>query len=200
MSSNISKRVIFAAAIWFLTAISTQAKVAELPISSDACAIHLALTGAVTETCKAIPKPSYGKTRSLPASDFSQDAAPLSSSPEEQGYFIRFPFNSNELTLEYRDHLLRLSTVLGTPELIGSCIKLVGHADTIGNDMYNTKLSHDRAKMVAAFLAGEGRIDMPRLLTEARGETTPLHELPGAHPLNRRVEILARQKTGETCD
>ncbi|WP_162933017.1 OmpA family protein [Roseovarius sp. EL26] len=168
----------------------------ELPVTADACAIHLALTGEVASHCSP-PSQSLGAVRRLPPAGFPQHAAPLET--EERGYFIRFPFNSSNLTPEYRGHLSRLAKVASAPKMAQACIKLVGHTDSVGGPIFNKTLSSKRARMVAAFLAAEGGIPMERIITEARGEKQPLPKLPGPHPLNRRVEIMARHRDGKTC-
>ncbi|PYO23047.1 MAG: hypothetical protein DMD85_10060 [Candidatus Rokuibacteriota bacterium] len=50
---------------------------------------------------------------------------------------------------------------------------LTGHADRIGTEDYNQKLSEDRAQAVADYLATKG-VDRSRLQVEAKGETQPI--------------------------
>lgn len=172
---------------------------AELPISADRCAISLALTGRHIPGCGGHPETDLGAARRLPPSGFDVAAAPLDSAPAEQGYFIRFPFNSNALTPEYEAHLARLAAVLSSAQLQNSCVKLVGHTDSIGSDQFNMRLSKTRAQRVAAYLALEGGVAMERIQTASLGEKHLIKGLPGPHPLNRRVEILARHNTGKGC-
>ncbi|WP_270725963.1 OmpA family protein [Shimia sp. Alg240-R146] len=176
------------------------AEVRELPIAADRCAIFYALTGRVDAGC-AMPDPlAQGPLRRLPnGSEFSKKAAPLRGIAEEQGYFVRFAFNSDSLTSEYTAHLDRLAQVLGSSALDGSCFKLVGHTDTVGGLSYNLALSERRASQVAAYLVAKGGVPLARLGTEARGEAVGLPGVPGAHPLNRRVEILAKRQTSDGC-
>lgn len=172
---------------------------AELPVRADSCSIHYALTGQRAAGCTSGSVGELGDARRLPPAGFDQSAAPLESASEEKGYFIRFPFNSPELTQEYKDHLARLAKVLSSEQLRSSCVKLVGHADSVGSGAYNLRLSTARAKMVAAYLMTLGNVPVERIQTEARGESELISGLPGPHPLNRRVEILARHRTAETC-
>ncbi|KPA20571.1 Outer membrane protein A precursor [Shimia sp. SK013] len=190
-----------ACAIAFLfSSIPLAAGVRELPISADRCAIFYALTGRVDAGC-ATPDPSvHGTLRKLPsASEFSKKAAPLRGIAEEQGYFVRFEFNSDSLTPEYTAHLDRLAQVLVSSALEGSCFMLVGHSDTVGGEIYNLALSKRRASQVAAYLVARGGVSLARLGTEARGEATGVPGVPGPHPLNRRVEILAKRQTADGC-
>jgi len=48
-------------------------------------------------------------------------------------------------------------------------VSVVGHADQIGTDAYNLRLSGERAEAVRAYLVGKG-VDAGSIRTEARGE------------------------------
>lgn len=176
------------------------AQVPELSVDADRCAIYFALTGQIGESCSPPNASDLGVMRKLPPNrGFSKQAAPLGTMAQEQGYFVRFAFNSDALTDEYSAHLDRLAQVLGSTALASSCLKLVGHTDSVGTAKYNIRLSDRRASQVATYLVAKGGIDPARLLTEAKGETIGLQGVPGADPMNRRVEILARSQTAEGC-
>lgn len=66
----------------------------------------------------------------------------------------------------------------------------VGHADSIGTDEYNQKLSVRRAEAVKAYLMSKG-IDKNRVYTEGKGEKQPVADNRTAEgrAKNRRVEI-----------
>jgi OmpA-OmpF porin, OOP family len=66
----------------------------------------------------------------------------------------------------------------------------VGHADSIGTDAYNQKLSVKRAESVKAYLASKG-IDKNRVYTEGKGEKQPVadNQTAEGRAKNRRVEI-----------
>jgi OOP family OmpA-OmpF porin len=66
----------------------------------------------------------------------------------------------------------------------------VGHADSIGTDEYNQKLSVRRAEAVKAYLSSKG-IDKNRLYTEGKGEKQPVadNRTSEGRAKNRRVEI-----------
>lgn len=171
----------------------------ELAVSADRCAIFFALTGQAAAGCAPPALETFGPARKLTPQRFDRGAAGLGSAEGEQGYFIRFPFNSDHLTEEYNAHLARLGRVLASEQLAGSCIKLVGHTDSVGAAAYNQTLSARRARVVADNLYSVSQVPRDRLLTEAYGERALLSGVPGAHPLNRRVEILARKRDGESC-
>ena len=66
----------------------------------------------------------------------------------------------------------------------------VGHADRVGADAYNQKLSEKRAASVKDYLVGKG-IEANRVYTEGKGEKQPVADNKTAEgrAKNRRVEI-----------
>ena len=66
----------------------------------------------------------------------------------------------------------------------------VGHADAIGKDAYNQKLSVKRSEAVKAYLVSKG-IEKNRVYTEGKGESQPVadNKTGAGRAKNRRVEI-----------
>ena len=66
----------------------------------------------------------------------------------------------------------------------------VGHADSVGSDDYNQKLSLRRADAVKAYLTGKG-LDGARIYTEGKGESQPVADNKTAtgRSANRRVTV-----------
>jgi OmpA-OmpF porin, OOP family len=66
----------------------------------------------------------------------------------------------------------------------------IGHADSIGSDAYNQKLSVRRAESVKAYLGSKG-IEANRIYTEGKGEKQPVadNRTREGRAKNRRVEI-----------
>ena len=66
----------------------------------------------------------------------------------------------------------------------------VGHADAVGSDAYNQRLSVRRAEAVKAYLVSKG-IEKNRVYTEGKGEKSPVADNKTAEgrAKNRRVEI-----------
>ena len=64
------------------------------------------------------------------------------------------------------------------------------HADSIGSDAYNQKLSVRRAEAVKAYLLSKG-IEANRVYTEGKGEKQPVadNKTAAGRAKNRRVEI-----------
>jgi OOP family OmpA-OmpF porin len=66
----------------------------------------------------------------------------------------------------------------------------IGHADSIGSDAYNQRLSVRRAESVKAYLVSKG-IESNRVYTEGKGEKQPVadNKTRDGRAKNRRVEI-----------
>ena len=66
----------------------------------------------------------------------------------------------------------------------------IGHADSIGGDAYNQKLSVRRAESVKAYLVSRG-VEPNRIYTEGKGEKQPVasNKTKEGRQKNRRVEI-----------
>ncbi len=70
-------------------------------------------------------------------------------------------------------------------------IEVGGHTDNVGNDDYNMKLSHDRAKSVRDYLINAG-IQYQRVQAKGYGETSPIadNETEEGKAANRRTEFI----------
>jgi outer membrane protein OmpA-like peptidoglycan-associated protein len=193
-------RAPFCAFALFVGAGFVAADTQQLPLSADYCAILRAFTEKSDPRCS--EGSDLGPTRSTGSAatnPFPKEAASLKTAGNEKGYFIRFAFNSVELNEEYRTHLDRLSAVFQAPAMEGVCIKLLGHTDITGSPQYNIRLSLARAKMVESYLVGRATLSNDRIVSSGMGEAKPLLNIPGGHPLNRRVEILAKAQTEGGC-
>lgn len=168
------------------------ADVVHLSVSADYCAIKRALTGTADDKCPDV-KP-MGATRGL-----DHKALPVSELDQDRGYAVHFAFASNELTQDYREHLQRLSDVLKSDDMIGICVKLVGHTDAVGSAKYNMSLSERRAETVRLFLVGAMGVADQRLKIEGQGEKQLLPNISGADSRNRRVEVLVREPGDNGC-
>ena len=66
----------------------------------------------------------------------------------------------------------------------------VGHADSVGSDAYNQRLSLRRAEAVKKFLVSKG-VEANRIYTEGKGESSPAadNRTREGRAKNRRVEV-----------
>lgn len=166
----------------------------QLALGADECAILRALTGQ-NGTCG----PAQARRGLDRALGPSRAAVPLGADETERGYFIRFAFNATEFGHDYKDHLNRLANVMKSDQMQGVCIHLVGHTDSVGRPEYNQGLSNRRAQAVQNYLrALPGGAEL-QMTAYGRGESQPLPDIIGEHPLNRRVEILAKPRLNGAC-
>lgn len=107
---------------------------------------------------------------------------------------VLFSFDSSTVSLP-QPKLEEIATVVKNEESPKQVI-IIGHADRLGSDNYNQKLSERRALAVKDYMVGKG-IDANRLVTESKGEAAPLVQctdkdraaLINCLAPNRRVEI-----------
>lgn len=166
--------------------------VTALPLSAEYCTILRAFTDARDPKCPDVAP--QGTLRSV-----ARSAVPPGDPLDERGYFIRFAFDSDALSPAYQSHLTELSRVLMSDAMRDLCLLLIGHTDASGAARYNAALSEKRAHTVEVFLKGVTGVAATRLATAGRGETELLSGLPPEDPRHRRVEILAKPKSGGSC-
>lgn len=89
----------------------------------------------------------------------------------------------SRLELEKAIELLRVN-----PSMV---IEIGGHTDNVGDDTYNMKLSHDRAKSVRDYLVGGGIIS-DRVQAKGYGELNPVatNDTEDGRKANRRTEFI----------
>lgn len=71
-------------------------------------------------------------------------------------------------------------------------VKIIGHTDSDGTESDNLKLSQQRAESVKNYLTANFKIDKNNLITEGKGETSPIADnaTEEGKKQNRRVEFL----------
>ena len=84
---------------------------------------------------------------------------------------VLFAFNRAELTPAGEQKLDELAKSAQNAEV--DKVVLTGHADRIGSEDYNQKLSEDRAQAVADYLASKG-VDRSHLQVEGKGKAEPI--------------------------
>ena len=72
----------------------------------------------------------------------------------------------------------------------------IGHADSIGSDAYNQRLSVRRAESVKAYLVSKG-VEANRVYTEGKGEKQPVadNKTKEGRQENRRVDVAVNGTT-----
>lgn len=103
---------------------------------------------------------------------------------------ILFEYKSSELTDEAKSKLDKIGEII---KKCGDCQVIIrGHADDIGSEQYNQRLSEKRAKSVLNYLSKKGYLNMKKTLYEGLGEKEPIadNSTPEGRKKNRRVEII----------
>ena len=105
---------------------------------------------------------------------------------------LLFAFNSSELKDSFKFSLYKIAMLIDkNPEMI---CWIEGHADTIGNPVYNQQLSEQRAQAVKDWLVKTLRFNPRQIQVRGYGSTQPLvaGSTPEEQAINRRVEIKLR--------
>lgn len=101
---------------------------------------------------------------------------------------ITFDFNSDRVRGQFASSIQALARTLNAHP--GLDVQVVGHADAIGSDDYNQRLSERRARAVGAELMDFG-VQYDRIAATGRGEWEPIasNDSEWGRARNRRVEI-----------
>lgn len=105
---------------------------------------------------------------------------------------ITFDFNRADVKYEFMPRISDLARTLSRyPNM---SVSITGHADAIGSDDYNRRLSERRAWSVSEVLSQFG-VDRYRIRTNGMGEWSPIatNATEWGRAQNRRVEISVRR-------
>lgn len=102
---------------------------------------------------------------------------------------VSFDFNSSRLQPAFERSLDKVSGILN--RYPRTSIKIIGHTDNVGSEVYNQQLSEKRGKAVGFALEDRG-VASGRIITTGRGESQPrtTNSTEAGRQLNRRVEML----------
>ena len=149
--------------------------------------------GCATEEPKPAPKPEPVKPAPAPAPAPVERAveAPKPKPVAEKVTFaseVLFDFDKSVVKPEGKSKLDDLSAKVRGVNL--EVVIAIGHADSIGSDAYNQKLSVRRAESVKAYLVSKS-IEANRIYTEGKGKKQPVadNKTREGRAKNRRVEI-----------
>jgi outer membrane protein OmpA-like peptidoglycan-associated protein len=108
---------------------------------------------------------------------------------------VTFATDQADLRPEFFDVLSGVALVL--EEYDRTLVDVVGHTDSTGSDVYNQRLSEERADAVARYLEVNG-VDPTRIGTAGAGESLPAasNDTPAGRQANRRVELNLVPLTG----
>jgi len=106
---------------------------------------------------------------------------------------IHFKYNAAEVTRDSFAQLDQVAQALKDSRLSGSRIRVEGHTDNQGTDVYNRSLSQRRAAAVKQYLVDKEGIAAARLIAVGYGKSRPLPGIPQdteeGRAANRRVEF-----------
>ena len=108
---------------------------------------------------------------------------------------VNFDFDRYVIRPDARSRLDDLVSKLRDVNL--EVIIAVGHADRIGSDAYNMKLSVRRADSVKAYLVSKG-IAASRIYTEGKGERQPVKECKGDKKTKELIACLEPNRRVES--
>lgn len=102
---------------------------------------------------------------------------------------VRFGFDSARLIADNLPLLDALGQALNSPALQGQRFVIAGHTDRHGAELYNKRLSCERALAVRAYLLSKHGIEPARLLALGFGADKLADVNDPESELNRRVEV-----------
>ncbi|THF63561.1 OmpA family protein [Pseudothauera nasutitermitis] len=178
-----------------------------LPLAALLCAL-LAACATVPGDTPPPPASSPASTPARPVIDWAGISAGLARELEalpgiqldrqdEGALRLRIPaadgFASGQNTprAELAARLDRIAAVLRTQPM--AAVEVIGHTDSLGSELFNLRLSIERAEAVMEALRGRG-VELLRLSADGRGEAEPIADngTPEGRATNRRVELILR--------
>ena len=149
--------------------------------------------------CAATPEPAPPPPPPAPAPRPAAPPPPPAPAPKAEkittASTVNFDFDRYVIRPDARSKLDDLVGKLRSVNL--EVIIAVGHADRIGSDAYNMKLSVRRADSVKAYLVSKG-IAASRIYTEGKGERQPVKECKGDKKTKELIACLEPNRRVES--
>jgi OOP family OmpA-OmpF porin len=143
------------------------------------------------------PAPAPAPKQTLPVPPPAQAAKPAPPKPEKvtTASTVNFDFDRYVIRPDSRS---KLDDLVGTLRNVNlEVVIAVGHADRLGSDAYNMKLSVRRADSVKAYLVSKG-IAASRVYTEGKGERQPVKDCKGSGKSKALIACLEPNRRVET--
>ena len=167
-----------------------------LGLSAATVALAVLVGCATTEEPKPAPAPAPAPATPAPAPAPAPAPKPEAPKPPPAPVAqkvtlaadVLFDFDKSVIKADGKNKLDDLSQKVRAINL--EVVIAIGHADWIGSDAYNQKLSVRRAESVKAYLVSKG-VEPNRIYTEGKGEKQPVasNKTKEGRAKNRRVEI-----------
>ena len=165
-------------------------------LSGAAVALAVLVGCATTEEPKPAPAPAPAPATPAPAPAPAPAPTPPAPKPAPKPVAekvtlaadVLFDFDKSVIKPDGKNRLDDLAQKIRAINL--EVVIAIGHADSIGTDAYNQKLSVRRAESVKAYLVSKG-VEPNRIYTEGKGEKQPVasNKTKEGRAKNRRVEI-----------
>ncbi len=144
--------------------------------------------------CAATPEPAPEPPKPAP-----RPAAPPPPAPKAEkvttASTVNFDFDRYAIR---PDAMSKLDDLVGKLRSVNlEVIIAVGHADRLGSDAYNMKLSVRRADSVKAYLVSKG-IAASRIYTEGKGERQPVKDCKGSGKTKELIACLEPNRRVES--
>ncbi len=159
--------------------------------------VLLAFAGCASTPEAPPPTPAPAPAPSLPTPPPAAPAAKAAPKAEKvtTASTVNFDFDRYVVRPDARSKLDDLVGKLRSVNL--EVVIAVGHADRIGSDAYNMKLSVRRADSVKAYLVSKG-IGASRIYSEGKGERQPVKDCKGDKKTKELIACLEPNRRVET--
>jgi OOP family OmpA-OmpF porin len=147
--------------------------------------------------CAATPEPAPAPAPAPPPAPAPQIPPPPPPAPKPAAAKPEKITTASTVNFDFDRYVIRPDARTKLDDMVGKLrnvtlevVIAVGHADRIGSDAYNMKLSVRRADSVKAYLVSKG-VAANRVYTEGKGERQPVKECKGEPKGKARKDLIA---------